>query len=292
MIGLFSQFILSRILSKYSFALSKTLKNFGALIFILIGFVIAHPYLDIDERTKLITEKVLEFFLVFLVFVSISYLVNQAIDNYFRKFEFIPSISLFKNFITILIIITGLLFSLHNVNVKVTALITGLGIASLPIALALQTTLANIFAGLQIILSKQLKIGDYIKLSSGEEGYVIDINWRNTIIRKLDNNVVIIPNSKLADSIITNYNLFSSYFYISVPISVNYNGDLDRLENIILKVAKESLNLYPKIILESFSSSTVNLNVFLEVKEFSEHQQIKNKFLREIYKEFKENGII
>ncbi|MEO0145143.1 MAG: mechanosensitive ion channel domain-containing protein [candidate division WOR-3 bacterium] len=297
-VGIVFQFLISRLISKYFLALSKTLKKFGIIIFLLIGLVIAHPYLQIEERIKIITEKSIEFLMIFSIFVSISYFTNQAIENYFKKLEFVPSISIFKNFISFIIIITGFLFALHNVGVKVTTLLTGFGIASLPIVLALQPTLVNIFSGFQVILSKQLKIGNYIKLSTGEEGYVIDINWRNTIIKKLDNNLIIIPNSKLADSIIINYSLPEKFFYISIPININYNGDLEKVEKITIEIAKNVLKNFgitdfePYITIENFTNSSLSFDVILKVNEFSQQSKLKDKFLREIYKKFKEEGII
>jgi small-conductance mechanosensitive channel len=78
-------------------------------------------------------------------------------------------------------------------------------VGGLAVALALQDTLSNLFAGLHIIASKKLLPGDYFLLDSGEEGYVQDVNWRNTFIRTLRNNMIVVPNARLASAILTNY---------------------------------------------------------------------------------------
>ena len=72
--------------------------------------------------------------------------------------------------------------------------LTALGAGGLASALALQDTLANLFSGITTIFSKQVRMGDYIKLASGEAGRVVDMNWRNTTIRTATGNMIIVPN--------------------------------------------------------------------------------------------------
>jgi small-conductance mechanosensitive channel len=117
----------------------------------------------------------------------------------------LPSTSIFRNLTKLLVFLIGILIILHSLGISITPILTALGVGGLAAALALQPTLANLFSGLQIIAAKQLHPGDYIKLDSGEEGYVTDITWRNTTIRALPNNMIIVPNSKLASTIFTNY---------------------------------------------------------------------------------------
>ncbi|MDP9263412.1 MAG: mechanosensitive ion channel family protein, partial [Acidobacteriota bacterium] len=117
----------------------------------------------------------------------------------------LPSTSIFRNLATLLAVLVGGLVILDTLGISITPVLTALGVGGLAVALALQDTLSNLFAGLGIIASHQVRMGDYIKLASGEEGYVTDIRWRNTTIRTLPNNVVIVPNNKLASAVITNY---------------------------------------------------------------------------------------
>jgi len=95
-------------------------------------------------------------------------------------------------------LVLGLLLLLSAEDVHVTPILTALGVGGLAVALAMQDTLSNLFAGFYIAVAGQMRLNDYIKLSSGEEGYVSDIGWRSTAIRSLGNNLVIVPNSKLA----------------------------------------------------------------------------------------------
>src|SRR5271168_3645884 len=96
--------------------------------------------------------------------------------------------TLVKTLTQILVAILGLLFLLNYLRVDIRPLLTALGVGGLAVALALQDTLANLFAGLYISVSSQIRVGDYVKLNTGEEGYVSDITWRSTTLRSLSNN--------------------------------------------------------------------------------------------------------
>jgi small-conductance mechanosensitive channel len=117
--------------------------------------------------------------------------------------------------------------------------LTALGVGGLAVALALQDTLSNLFAGIHIISTRLVLPNDYIRLSTGEEGFCKDINWRNTIIRTMANNENIIPNSVLSSSILTNFSRPEQEINISIPVSVSYESDLSQVEEVCIAVAKK-----------------------------------------------------
>ena len=127
------------------------------------------------------------------------------------------STSILVNTIELVVYLTGFLFMLQSFGISIAPLLTALGVGGLAVALALQDTLSNLFSGINILLSKQTKVGDYIKLSSGEEGIVSDMNWRSTTIQQTSNNMVVVPNQKIATSIITNYALPDAECSLVVP---------------------------------------------------------------------------
>ena len=122
-----------------------------------------------------------------------------------------------------LVILTGL-------GLQITPILTALGVGGLAVALALQDTLANLFAGFYLTVAKHIRIGNYIKLSSGEEGYLVDIDWRASRLRQLTNNTVLVPNAKLSQSIVTNYHSPEHELVVTIEASVDYASDLDRVE--------------------------------------------------------------
>ena len=117
----------------------------------------------------------------------------------------LPTTTLTENLVRIVVVILGLLVILKGLGLDITPMLTALGVGGLAVALALQDTLANLFAGLYLTVAKHIRIGNYIKLSSGEEGYLVDIDWRASRLRQLTNNTVLVPNAKLSQSIVTNY---------------------------------------------------------------------------------------
>ena len=99
----------------------------------------------------------------------------------------------------------GGLLILDQFNINISPLIAGLGLGGLAVALAIQPTLANLFSGTYVLTEGVIKQGDYIELENGAAGYVIDVGWRSTRINTWTNNLVVIPNSRFAETIITNY---------------------------------------------------------------------------------------
>ena len=101
--------------------------------------------------------------------------------------------------------VLAILIILSTMGISITPIVASLGITSLAVALALQPTLENFFSGIQLVMDKPIRIGDFIELDSGEQGFVEKIGWRSTWVRMLPNNIVIVPNSKLSNSKLINY---------------------------------------------------------------------------------------
>ncbi len=165
--------------------------------------------------------------------------INHAIDSYVQQFpEEVPT-GILKSIVKLTVLTVAFLVALESGGISVTPILTALGVGGLAVALALQDSLSNLFAGLNVIMSRQIRRGDYIKLENGEEGFVEEMTWRNTLIRTIANNIVIVPNSKLASSILINYDLIEKPRGIPIPIGVAYGSDLDFVERVTLEVARE-----------------------------------------------------
>lgn len=197
------------------------------------------------------------------------------------------------------IFVVGGLMVLNTLGISITPIITTLGVGGLAVALALQDTLSNFFAGFHIILAKQIKIGDYIKLDTGEEGYVEDISWRSTKIRMLPNNIVLVPNSKLSQIIVTNYYLPKKEMSILVDVGVHYESDLDKVEKITLEVARDVLKDFkdkipdfePFIRFHTFGDFSINFTVYLRAEEFFAGYRVKHEFIKRLHKRYNQENI-
>jgi small-conductance mechanosensitive channel len=184
-------------------------------------------------------------------------------------------------------------------GVEVTTLVAAMGIGGLAVALALQDTLSEFFAGAHIILDRPIKIGDYIELDSGDKGTVIDIGWRSTKIRNYQNNMVVIPNSKLASSKIINYFSPDQQVGFTVDCGVGYGEDLAKVEKVTLDVAKKVIrslgvgakNFEPVMRYQEFGDSNINFKVIMRVKSYPDQFLVKHEFMKELKKRYDREGI-
>ena len=171
--------------------------------------------LDLAIRSSEVPTKIadrIEVWLTVLWIISLTLMRSRSAGNLVRFYGSrfagdLPVTSLSKNLAQIFVVLIGALSILHYLNISVTPLLTALGVGGLAVALALQDTLSNLFGGFYITVAGQIRLGDYIRLNSGEEGYISDISWRSTTIRGPGNNLIIIPNATMAKAIITNFNL-------------------------------------------------------------------------------------
>jgi len=143
------------------------------------------------------------------------------------------------------VVILGVLVLLDHFHVSITPMLTALGVGGLAVALAMQDTLSNLFGGFYVAVAGQVRLGDYIKLNTGEEGYVTDIGWRSTTIRSLGNSMIIVPNAKLAQAIVTNYDLPEKRMSATVEVRVSLDCDPDHIERVLLDTAAQSTREIP-----------------------------------------------
>ncbi|MBL1114174.1 mechanosensitive ion channel family protein [Streptomyces sp. 110] len=207
--------------------------------------------------------------------------------------------TIFVNITRIAVLAMGVLILLETLGVSIAPLLTALGVGGLAVALALQDTLANLFAGVHILASKTVQPGHYIRLSSGEEGYVVDINWRNTAVRQLSDNLVIIPNAKLGNTIMTNFHQPEQQMSVMVQARVGYGSDLDHVERVTIEVAGKVMSGVEGGVVDhetsvrfhTFGESGIDFSVFLRALEFSDQYLIKHEFMKELHRRFRAEGI-
>ncbi len=209
------------------------------------------------------------------------------------------SATIFVNITRVLVLAIGCLVVLQTLGISIAPLLTALGVGGLAVALALQDTLANLFAGIHILASKTIQPGDYIRLTSGEEGYVVDINWRNTVVRNLSNNLVIIPNAQLSSTNMTNYSRPEQEMTLLVQVGVGYDSDLEHVERVTSEVVAEVMTEVegampehePAIRFHTFGDSRISFTVILGVGEFSDQYRIKHEFIKRLHKRYHLEGI-
>ncbi len=226
---------------------------------------------------------------------------SGLIDRYAaRSTARIPSTTLVNNLVKLVIAVVGLLLLLQNLGIEVTPLLTATTIGGLAVALALQDTLSNLFAGVSIILSGQVRTGDYILIASGEEGFVTDVKARNTTIRTFPaRNLVVVPNGVLASSIVTNYSLPQMSLWIDVPVGVSYESDLQEVERVAIEVGEQALEAVegapaqtaPMVRYREFGDSSINFDVLLTAGKFADQFLIRHEYIKRLHARFNAEGI-
>jgi small-conductance mechanosensitive channel len=209
------------------------------------------------------------------------------------------SATIFVNITRVLVLAIGFLVVLQTLGVSIAPMLTALGVGGLAVALALQDTLANLFAGIHILASRTVQPGDYIRLSSGEEGYVEDINWRQTTVRALSNNLIVIPNGELAKTNMTNFMRPEQRLTILVQAGVAYDSDLEHVEQVTTEVVAEVMTEItgavpehePAVRFHTFGDSRIGFTVILGVGEFSDQYRIKHEFIKRLHRRYREEGI-
>ena len=139
----------------------------------------------------------------------------------------------------------GALLIMGLLPININPLIASLGLGGLAVALAIQPTLANLFAGTYVMTEGIIRPGDYIELEGGVAGYVVEVSWRSTRLRTWGNNLVVVPNAKFAETIITNYNEPRPAVNVYLTCGVSYDSDLDLVENVSFEVMREELETHP-----------------------------------------------
>ena len=241
--------------------------------------------------------RLLDQLLVVLVLASVTIVAVRFVGGAMRQLGYgggqeIASATLLASVAQGLVVGLGALIILSSLGVQITPLLTALGVGGLAVALALQPPLANLFSGLQLAASRQLRPGDYVRLQTGQEGLVEDIDWRSISIREPHNNLVIVPNLLLSQAIFTNYRLPEPRVATRVPLRVAYGSDLDFVEQLALEAARLALEdigapsrdrAYVRV--EEFGETTVNISVNYFAPRVVIQERSQSAVLRRFYEQ-------
>ena len=251
--------------------------------------------------------------------ISILNQYYEILDGIFFVIIILLSASLFSNIITILtlgylkvkkgfqrtpgllnktlsviIFLIAIIIILGYFKIDITPMVAGVGLGAVVIGLALQSTLANFFAGIHILSDKPIQVKDFIELDKDTCGIVEDIGWRSTRIRMLTDNLLIIPNGKLAESNIINYSMPKEDFSIWIPCGVAYESDLKKVEKVSIEVAKEIQQKTPGAVKDfepvfrykEFADSNINFITILRIEEPMARFVVRNEFIKALKERF------
>ncbi len=268
---------------------------------IMLGIYAALEFSNLPKALVGKADKGLSILTVFAVaMVAANILTGFTRIRAERIESVLPVTSLTENVIRIVVYGVAGLIVLNGLGISIAPILATLGVGGLAVALALKDTLSNFFAGFHIVATKQIRVGDYLKLASLEEGYVSDINWRTTKVRTLAGNLILIPNAKLTELIVTNYDLPERDLAVLVGFSVHYSSDLAKVEGVTCEVAAEVMKevpggvptFTPFIRYSTFGESGINLTAIMRGATFADQFLIKHEFIKRLHDRFAREGIV
>ena len=259
-------------------------------------------------------EKIFSYVLFAMIIFSITRVCERTLSGFIRlKFSGSSDMTqstLLDTIFRVAIYASGALIILDELEISIAPIMAAMGVGGMAVAFGVRETLENIFSGLQIIISKQIRVNDYIKLSTGDEGKVIDINWRFiTVMPANEGSVVVIPNKVIAGAVTSNFSQPRDDIVLIVPIGVSYDSDLEHVEQVTVEVARKlqiKIDGYeprfdsegvdrnpmtPVVRYQAFNDSSIDFNAVLHVQTFTNQYVLKHEFIKAITKRYREEGI-
>jgi small-conductance mechanosensitive channel len=265
----------------------------------LVRIVELDPYLDTVHQI---------FIILFIIIGAIALVrITHAVLNWYSTVIAIRTksavddrlVPILRRIIDIPIYGIALMIILDELQINISPILAGLGIGGLAVALALQPTLSNFLAGTYVLSDAVISKGHYILLDSGQEGWVEDIGWRTTKIRHWQGNLIVLPNAKLADAIVTDFEKPEAAMIFTVDCSVGYDSDLAKVERVCTEVARELLRTHPLgakdfepvLRFNHFGDSNVEFAVILKGVDRLAQFTLKHEYIKALHKRFQEEKI-
>ncbi|HSK08611.1 MAG TPA: mechanosensitive ion channel family protein [Vicinamibacterales bacterium] len=269
--------------------------------FLLLGAWLAAGFWPLTPEGRVLVGRLVFAIVAGSITFAAAAVASRMVDSYGSLVApALPVSSLTRNVAWGVTAVLGLLVILNGLGLSIAPMLAALGVGGIAVALALQEPLANFFAGIFIVLAGQIRVGDYVKLDSGHEGYVVDFSWRSTRLRMLANNVVIVPNAKLAQATIVNHHLPSQDLAVLVEVGVDYASDLGHVERVVIDVARQVMaevpggvpEFQPFVRFHTFNDSSIDFSVIMRGKEYTDQFLVKHEFVRRLHERFDREGIV
>ena len=270
-------------------------------LLVMLGVYLAIRSMPLHEKLVVILSGLLFIALVVIVFSLVYYVFAELLQWYIAGQHDNSDALISRHMIpiaeklTLLFLMgTALLFILKHFHYDIFSVVTALGVGSLAIGLAAKDTLANMISGFTLMLDRPFRIGDRIQLAGGQVGDVAGIGLRSTRIRTLDNQLMIIPNSDLCNTMLINLAFPDVRAQGRINIGVAYGSDVDRVKEILVAAALDVANVLrdpaPEAFFVSFGDSALNMSLFFWV-EYSRLFGTTDKINSLIIRRFNENGV-
>ena len=270
------------------------------LWFVLAGLSAAAETSPLEPDHRALVHKAVVTGLWLSLTFAASRFLSGTVRVYAARFSAAAATtSLTENLVRIAVVGMGAMLILSNLGISIAPILTALGVGSLAVALALQTPLGNLFAGIQLVTADVVRVGHYVKLDTGQEGFVADVGWSATRLKDLSGNLITVPNAKLVQAVITNFSEPREELAVAVPVLVSYASDLAGVESATLETAREVQktvagavgDFEPVVRFGSFADSGVQLSVILKARAFADRFLLTHEFLKRLHAAYLRKGI-
>lgn len=277
-----------------------------AIIILAGAYIAATVPLTLSDAVQGVVNRVAAVMAIaigaFLI-INISGAVLNWLEEYLQNTD--PdnagnwALPLARRGVMIVVVAMGAMVSLDILGINISPLIAGLGIGGLAVALALQPTLTNLFAGTYVITEGVVNAGDYIEMENGITGYVIDVNWRSTRLRTWTNNLVVIPNSRFSETIITNYSKPDEHVNVYLTCGVAYESDLQRVEDVSMDVMNLVEQQHPGVVrdygvyfgYDTFGESNIDFWLFMQAQDRLASFEVRSELIKQLHSRLIDEGI-
>ena len=281
----------------------STVKTPIFYLIILAGVAISFNFLPFPSSVKQTISRIVSSIIIIISCYMAASIINILIKGWFTKRRKVTGeakknelVVIARKILNLIVFTLVVIFILTLWGVNVTSLVASLGIAGFVLGFALKDTFANVFGGIALIADKSFKIGDFIKLETGEVGEIIDIGLRSTRIKSFDeNNEIIIPNSSLVMSKITNYGRPLVSLRMVIKIGVAYGSDIKKVKKVLLDCVHQVKgvleNPEPKVYFMEMADFSLNFHLIFWIKNYRDRIKITDEVTSLAYEQLQKEGI-
>lgn len=271
----------------------------GAYIAATFALHLADTVQDVVNRIAGLIAIIIGAFLITRVTGAVIYWLEELLESSDPDNAGNWALPLARRGVMIVVVAMSAMVSLDIMGINISPLIAGLGIGGLAVALALQPTLTNLFAGTYVITEGVVGAGDYIEMENGITGYVVDVNWRSTRLRTWTNNLVVIPNSRFAETIITNYSKPDEHVNVFLTCGVAYESDLERVEAVSMEVMRKVELEHSGVVrdygvyfgYDTFGESNVDFWLFMQAADRLASFEVRSELIKQLHSRLAVEGI-
>ena len=269
---------------------------------VVLGLFVAIEMAELPPRLAVQIHAVLEAAIILSVTMTVAGVLDSLVAAASERRALAVGVTgLFRTSVRLVVLVVGGLVLLSSLGLAVTPILTALGVGGLAVALALQDTLSNLFAGIHLLADKPIRVGDYVRLSAENvEGHVVDVGWRSTRLRMLQNNVVVVPNKRVAESIITNYDLGETRMAVLIRVRVDYDADAELVERLLVDEATRAVGQVDGLLAEpppsarlipGFGDYALEFTLACQVRSFVDQFSVQHELRKRVLKRLRAERI-